>query len=301
MSRGRAYTTEQRGLVVTLKEAYDAERKEGETVSTQNPSLRVARGLNMSLRSVKSILSEYNRTGKTNVPFSGKGKPQFKVSIVLETILRQRIRELNQRGQHVSLRTFCGWLHQEHEVEISNQTLGNTLKRMGFINGRSKRRSTLKERDYVVVARREYLRKKLANRKSGGGIQRPEVYLDETYLNVNHSVERTWYFVDDGPWVNKPSGKGARLIIVHVITKNGWVPNAKLIFQAKQCTGDYHGQMNYDNFSKWFKEQLLPNIPERSLIFMDNAQYHNIFSMDVFPKRTTSKLELQQWLQANSL
>lgn len=300
MSRGRAYTTEQRGLVVTLKEAYDAERKEGETVSTQNPSLRVARGLNMSLRSVKSILSEYNRTGKTNVPFPGKGKPQFKVSIVLETILRQRIRELNQRGQHVSLRTLCGWLHQEHEVEISNQTLGNTLKRMGFINGRSKRRSTLKERDYVVVARREYLRKKLANRKSGGGIQRPEVYLDETYLNVNHSVERTWYFVDDGPWVNKPSGKGARLIIVHAITKNGWVPNAKLIFQAKQCTGDYHGQMNYDNFSKWFKEQLLPNIPERSLIFMDNAQYHNIFSMDVFPKRTTSKLELQQWLQANS-
>jgi len=88
-------------------------------------------------------------------------------------------------------------------TKISNQTLGNTLKRMGFINGRSKRRSTLKERDYVVVARREYLRKKLANRKSGGGIQRPEVYLDETYLNVNHSVERTWYFVDDGPWVNK--------------------------------------------------------------------------------------------------
>jgi hypothetical protein len=37
--------------------------------------------------------------------------------------------------------------------------------------------------------------------------------LDETYLNVNHSKDRTWYFEPDGPWVNKPAGKGARLII----------------------------------------------------------------------------------------
>ncbi len=301
MSRGKAYTAEQRKLVVILKESYDAERRKGETVSTRDPSLRVAKGLNMGLRSVKSILAEYNRTGKTSVPVPEKGKPQFRVSPMLETILRQRIRELNQGGQYVSLRTLCGWLHQEYGVEISNQTLGNTLKRMGFINGRSKRRSILKERDYVVVARRKYLRKKLANRKSGGGTHLHEVYLDETYINVNHSVENTWYFVDDGPWVNKPSGKGTRLIIVHAITPTGrgWIPGAKLVFQAKQCTGDYHGQMNYENFSKWFEEQLLPNIPERSLIFMDNAKYHNILTADAFPKGTTTKSELQQWLQAN--
>ena len=267
MPQGKAYTAEQRELVVTLKKSYNAEIKAGETVSTQEPSLRVATGLNMSLRSVKSILSEYNRTGNTSVPLPEKGKPPFRVSPIIETILRQRIRELNQRGEHVSLRTLCGWLHQEHEIEISNQTLGNTLKRMGFINGRSKRRSTLKERDYVVMARRKYLRRKLANRKSREGIHRPEVYLDETYINVNHSVEKTWYFVDDDSWVNKPSGKGTRLIIINAITKDSWVPGAKLVFQAKQCTGDYHGQMNYDNFSKWFKDQLLPNIPKKSLIF----------------------------------
>ena len=55
------------------------------------------------------------------------------------------------------------------------------------------------------------------------------------------------------------------------------VPKAKLVFQAKQSTGDYHGQMDYRNFSKWFKEQLLPNIPSQSLIFMDNAKYHNLY------------------------
>jgi hypothetical protein len=156
---------------------------------------------------------------------------------------------------------------------------------MGFVHGISKRRSVLKERDYVIIAFSPYLRKKLANRKNTkiGGVVRPEVYLDESYINVNHSVEKTWYFVDDGPWVNKPSGKGVRLIIVNAVTKDGWVSNAKLVFQAKKSTGDYHGQMDYRNFLKWFKEQLLPNIPPRSLIFMDNAKYHNLSVEGVFP------------------
>ncbi len=257
MSRGKAYTSEERAIVVTLKKSYDLEKKQGEFISTKNSALRVSKNLNISLRSVKEILSEYKKTGTVNVEVNEKGKPSFRVSSMVETIVRQRVRELNQKGEHVSLRSLSGWLHQEHQIEVSNQTLGNTLKRMGFVNGRSKRRNSLKERDYVVVARRKYLRKKLKNRKKGGGTYRPEVYLDETYINVNHSVENTWYFSDDGPWVNKPSGKGARLIIVHAITEKGWIPEAKLVFQAKKCTGDYHGQMNYDNFSKWFKEQLL--------------------------------------------
>jgi hypothetical protein len=95
----------------------------------------------------------------------------------------------------------------------------------------------LKEEDYVIIARREYLRKKLANRKNNNSIIRPEVYLDESYIKVNHSVEKTWYFTDDGPWVNKPSGKGPRLIIVNAITKEGWVPNAKLVFKLNNPQG----------------------------------------------------------------
>lgn len=117
---------------------------------------------------------------------------------------------------------------------------------MGVEYGRSKRRSVLKEREDVIIVRREYLRKKLGNRSNTttGRTIRPEVYLDESYLNVNHSVENTWYVVDDGPWVNKPSGKGLRLILVNAITEDGWIPHAKFVFQAKQATGEYHGQMD---------------------------------------------------------
>jgi len=117
----------------------------------------------------------------------------------------------------------------------------------------------------------------LANRDSRGGTIRPEVYVDESYVNVNHSSERTWYFAEEGPWVKRPSGKGRRLILVHAITVEGWVEGAKLVFQAKKRTGDYHGQMNFENFRKWFFESLLPRIPANSLIVMDNAPYHNVY------------------------
>ncbi len=183
----------------------------------------------MGLRTVKSILSEYNRTGKVDSPLTNRGKPPFSISSPLETIIRHRIRELNRNGQHVSPRSLCGWISQEYDIDIPDKTLWRTLKRMGFVHGISKRRRVLKERDYVIIAFSPYLRKKLANRKNTkmGGVVRPEVYLDESYINVNHSVEKTWYFVDDGPWVNKPSGKGVRLIIVNAVTKDGWVSNAK--------------------------------------------------------------------------
>ena len=73
------------------------------------------------------------------------------------------------------------------------------------------------------------------------------IYLDETYINKNHSNQFTWYLETDGPWVNKPSGVGQRLIIVHAMTKDGWVDGAELVFDSKQRTGDYHGQMNWEN------------------------------------------------------
>jgi transposase len=132
-------------------------------------------------------------------------------------------------------------------------------------------------------------------------LKRPEVYLDETYINKNHSNQFTWYLDEDGPWVNKPSGKGPRLIIVHAITMEGWVNDAQLIFDAKKRTGDYHGQMNWENFSRWFESQLLPNIPKNSLIILDNARYHNVFAEGSFPIPKTRKGELCDWLERNRI
>jgi hypothetical protein len=102
-------------------------------------------------------------------------------------------------------------------------------------------------------------------------------------VNKNHSGQFTWYLEEEGPWVNQPSGKGPRLIIVQAMTGAGWIQGAALVFESTQRTGDYHGQMNWENFSTWFSEQLRPHIPSHSLIILDHAPYPHVVGKDACP------------------
>ena len=101
--------------------------------------------------------------------------------------------------------------------------------------------------------------------------------------------------------MQKPTGKGERLIIINAISKTGWIPNAKLVFKSMKKTGDYHGQMNKELFFKWFTEKLLPNIPDNSLIVMDNAAYHNTLSNCSAPTASSSKEKIRAWLEQQKL
>lgn len=86
-----------------------------------------------------------------------------------------------------------------------------------------------------------------------------------------------------------------RLVIVHAGSKNGFVPNACLIFKAGQVSGDYHGQMNSENFVKWLEQKLLPNIPPESVLILDNASYHSV-QEDKVPTKSALKQDMIDWL-----
>jgi hypothetical protein len=43
------------------------------------------------------------------------------------------------------------------------------------------------------------------------------------------------------------------------MTGAGWVQGAALVFESTQRTGDYHGQMHWENFSTWFSELVSHN------------------------------------------
>lgn len=299
--QGKEFTPEMIQMVVNLKLHFDSEKKAGNFVSTQNAIKRVSTGLGIGEITVKRIIADYNK-GKIKESETSetkdRGKPPYRLSDNLQPIIRDYIRIKNLKGQKISAEEIRAELIKTYNLEIPMTTFLRTLSRWGFTYGKDKRRTALREQDYVVLARRQYLRRKIANRNPDGSLKRPEVYLDETFINKNHS---DWYLEEDGPWVNKPSGKGPRVIIVHAITKSGWVEDAQLIFDANKRTGDYHGQMNWENFSKWFEKQLLPNIPDDSLIIMDNAQYHNTFTEDSFPTSKTCKEELRCWLDNNRI
>ena len=297
--QGKEFTAEMKQLIVDLKLHFDTEKKLGKFVSTKNATKRVAQGLGIGEATVKRIMAAHKHGKGIEEETKERGKPPYRLSCNLQPVIREFIRDKNLKGRKIGAEQIQDYLSKKHDIEIPMSTLLRSLNRLGFTYGIGKRRSTLKERDYVVLARRRYLRRKIANRNFDGSLKQAEVYLDETYINKNHSNQFTWYLDEDGPWVNKPSGKGPRLIIVHGITKDGWVNGAQLIFDAKKRTGDYHGQMNWENFSKWFEIQLLPNIPANSLIIMDNAGYHNVLADDSFPTPKTRKEELLAWLERN--
>jgi transposase len=296
--QGKVFTSGMKQLVVNLKEFYDTERCQ-KNLKAEWAIQQTAKGLGVGEATVRRIMAEYNKNEQSvpsDLPIA-RGRPEYMISNDLQPVVRQYIRAQNLKGQHVSIE-----LVREHlasinpEYDFPTTTLWRALSRWGFTYGTGKRRSALKERDYVILARRRYLRQKRLNRRSDGTFERPEVYLDETFINRNHSNQFTWYFDEDGPEVNKPAGKGERLIVVNAVTLDGWVSNANLVFEAKKRTGDYHGQMDWGNFSRWFEEQLLPNIAKHSIIIMDNASYHNATEDTSFPKSASAKEDLRKWL-----
>jgi len=211
------------------------------------------------------------------------------------------VRQANREGSHITLEMLAEHLKEEGcDPNGSVRTLGRTLERWGFTFGKGTRSQHLKEKDPVVAARQRSLRAKRVNRR-GDDVIRPDVYLDASYVNKNHSNDFIWYSDEDGPWVQKPTGKGERLIIMHAMTKSGWIPGAKLTCKSTRKTGDYHGQMHHDLFTTWFTEPLLPTIPEHSLIIMDNASYHHTLSRHSAPTATCKKDEMRSWLQKNGI
>ena len=298
-AKGSPISPEIKKATVQLKEYFDRNRDDFGSLETSVEMTSDALGIGVA--SVKRILADFSKDPRLlDNPPQLRGRPAHSVGASQESVVRAYVLEANKHGSYITLETIRDYLKaMTPDADFHIATLARALDRWGFTFGQGTRSQHLREKTHVIAARQRYLRRKIANRAAGGKLKRPEVYLDESYVNKNHSNDLIWYFDEDGPWVQKPTGKGERLIIVNAITANGWVPNAKLVFKATKKTGDYHGQMNWGIFRKWFTEMLMPNIPKNSLIIMDNASYHNILAPCSAPIPASKKSAIYAWLQAN--
>jgi len=306
MAQGKELTYEQKQAIVQVKKYMDDEKVQGKFVATSNPALRTAQALNFSLSTVKMVLAAANKkrgmVERTDRKPRGHGVPTVGNQEI--TIVRRMIQDAYLRGELVTIPKLVTWLN-EQTISVTPSALRRGLLRNGFYFGKVCRRNALKEREDVVANRRKYLAVLRANRAQNGLTIRPEVYLDETFVHVNHRKQFTWN--EEGSLVNVPSGVGARLIIIDAIIQHdrdgqyGWVNGAHLHFKSGRRTGDYHGAMNSDNFTRWVTTQLFPHIPQNSLIILDNAPYHNTFTDDTFPQPNSKKAELRQWLENRNI
>jgi len=300
-NRGRPLKPETKKLVVSVKQYFDRNK-----FKPMEPSVkRTADAFGIGIATVKRVMADFNRDPKLlDEPAKMRGRPIHAVRASNQEAVRAYIRSANKKGGYITLANIRDFLKETSTNEPFHiATLARTLNRWGFEFGKGTRSQHLKEKDHVIAARQRYLRKKRDNRTSGIDTDtiRPEVYLDESYVNKNHSNDFIWYSDEDGPWVQKPTGKGERLIIINAITKSGWVSGSKLVFKSTRKTGDYHGQMNWDLFKKWFTEMLLANISKNSLIIMDNASYHNTLAEHSPPTPLCSKKKILDWLDQNKI
>ena len=95
-------------------------------------------------------------------------------------------------------------------------------------------------------------------------------------------------------------GRGPRFDNVHAGGDHGFVPNAKLVFHCKKSTLDTHDETDGDCYWKYFKEQLISNLPPRSVIVPDNAAYHSR-KKEPLPTTSWRKDQIKQWLEERNI
>lgn len=216
-------------------------------------------------------------------------------------VVRRIIHEFYQRNEYPTAFSILSEIKKKlPHYEGCVRSVRNLLKNLKFTfkkcnNGRK----MLMERNDIVALRCKFLRTMCTLRQNED--TRPVVYLDETWVNQNHSRSRIWQNNEETEGFKIPTGKGGRLIITHAgSSRFGFIEGSKLVFkcQAGNST-DYHSSMNSDVFKQWYVD-MLKLLPEPCVIVMDNAPYHSML-VNNYPKCNARKAEVQEWLKNQNI
>ena len=258
---------------------------------------RTSEATKTSIGTVKNIASQAKSsdlliTFRTPGKKRPRAKPVTNIDNFDQGVIKRCIHNFHKTNNELPT---IGKLKKKLEEDInfkgSETRLRVIVKELGFRWKKTENnRKLLIETSNIRLQRIEYLRKIRKYRQEG----RPIVYTDESYVDSSHSTTKAW---SDGPTegLKKPISKGQRVVIVHAGSEAGFIPNALLTFKAGTKTGDYHDNMNYENYEKWLRTQLIPNLPPNSVVVVDNASYHNK-QWDLAPSSNTKKADMQNWL-----
>lgn len=215
--------------------------------------------------------------------------------------LRRAILAIYERGDMPTLTSLMETVKEPPlNFKGSRSSLWRLMQHMGFRYKKFyKNCAMLVERPTVVAARSKFIRELRTNRSSES--PRPEIYLDETWINQNMNADQDWTNKEGIVGARTRCLRGGTYIIIHAGSSEGFVKGAMFVFKSKMGRrGDYSDTMDSQAFKRWFQWQLLPNIPPRSLIIMDNAPYHNM-EHNKTPSVKSGKEEIVKWLTDNSI
>lgn len=301
--RGKIVTYPQKLLIVNLYKSLVTDHSFDYSYGSVVRNISTETGIGRC--TVYKILNEYTSTGSVT-PTVCKRRLWAKHPDAHEaTAIRKKVHQFFRRNEQPTIRKLV-------HVVNSDETLGNykkskfhsILRELGFCYLK-RNRSILLERDDLIKWRQSYLLDIQRYREQ----RRKIYYLDETWVNEGHTRSKCWldttvksakdaFLRGLSVGLSNPSGKGKRLIILHIGNEDGFVDGGALVFESNK-TSDYHEEMTGAVFNDWF-EQVLELLEPGSVIVLDNASYHSV-KKERIPTSSANKSTIQQWLNSKGI
>lgn len=257
----------------------DNDKREENRLNEKALQTKVAAACGISFSSVRRIVIEQKKTpGLSSPKFTTPRKQRPKKSSKTTfddfdlSVIRKTIQEFHvSEGERPTLKGMLHVLKNKIGFKGSLWCVRKVVKKLGFRWKKTEsNRKVLIEKNDIRNLRLNYL--VAVNRYRAEN--RPIVYMDETYFHSTTTTEKTWTDSSVG-CLKKSVSKGSRIIVLHAGGEDGFVANGLLMFKSGLKKGDYHGDKNFENYEKWIKDQLIPNLKPNSVLVIDNAPYHN--------------------------
>lgn len=198
-------------------------------------------GSGIGVGTIKKTIREYKSTGAIFSPVNKKKRLTIvdKVDDFDKNAIRQKIHAFWFRREIPTLSKMLRTVNDEPDLpNLTRTSFQRLLKSMQFEYTKRNRNSALTEREDLVVWRRQYISDIRRYRQEGRTIY----FLDETWVNVGDCSSKVW--VDQTIQSNRdaflrglttgshnPTGKGKRLIVVHIGSSEGFVAGGLLCFE----------------------------------------------------------------------
>lgn len=266
------------------------------------PYERVAYTVGMSVSRVRGIVNDTTTSSPTPpLPSTPAVFDNFTVGAI-----RRHIHKKFSEKQHFTLRVISADLKTAGIIpeDTSETTVWRIIHTMGFQYRQSQRKMYVRRESLDVVCRRIGALRSLQRHREEG---RKVVYVDETWFTTRMGHNREWVDTTQAPSNTAysrqvPPGEGERFVVVAAGTDEGFVEGSYLCYPAKSNQGDYHGEMNGELFLRWLTTQLLPSLPEPSVLVLDNAPYHSQLTEESrCPTTATRKADLTKWLEHRNI
>lgn len=266
------------------------ENNEGQTKNIQRTS-------QLTKVPIGTIYKAIKNNAEPRKQRSDKGAPR-KIKEYEIDIIRQQVYCMYRENVVPTIECLHKKINDESiDIKCSKTTLWRTLKKAGFKFGTIDKRRTIMESSRLQKIRYEYLMAIKKYRQEGRFI----CYLDETWYDTHDTICKGWVDNSGTCQLDAPVSRGKRIIILHAGSEKGWIAQPLLSAKNVKCSSlDYHEDMTSSLFEEWFCNTLLPNLPESSVIVMDNAPYHSRQQNKV-PTKSNNKKDIKEFLEANNV